>query len=315
MERQRKIMAAILALLALIAIIAIVDIGLKIDKKSRSEIKMAMPEFGPGVGIVRVEGAIEMNGQSGPFGLQQGAESIIARLGELEKDGNIKAVVLRVNSPGGTVAATQEIYEKIWKLRKKNIIIVASMGDVAASGGYYIASACNFIVANYGTITGSIGVIALSPNLKRLFDKFGIQMNVIKSGKYKDILATHRDMTPEERNLLQEMIDLSYNKFIRDIALGRNMNQEDIRPVADGRVMNGETALKNRLIDQLGTFEDAILKAKELSSLSADAPVYDQNNSPFQELFGSLKNAFAGKSGAGSELFYNPHRIEYRYMQ
>lgn len=315
MERQRKIMVSILALLALFAIIAIVDIGLKIEKKNNSEIKLALPEFGPGVGIVRVDGAIEMSGSSGPFGIPQGAEAVIKRLGELEQDDNIKAVVLRINSPGGTVAATQEIYEKIWKLRKKNIIIVASMGDVAASGGYYIASACNYIMANYGTITGSIGVIAFSPNLKRLFDKFGIQMNVIKSGKYKDILATHRDMTPEERSLLQEMIDLSYNKFVRDIALGRNMNQEDIRPIADGRVMNGETALKNKLIDQLGTFEDSILKAKELAALDADAPVYDQVDSPFQELFGSIKNLFLGHAGLGSELFYNPHRIEYRYMQ
>jgi len=140
-------------------------------------------------------------------------------------------------------------------------------------------------------------------------------MNVIKSGKYKDILATHRDMTPEERSILQEMIDLSYNKFIRDIALGRNMNQEDIRPIADGRVMNGETALKNKLIDQLGTFEDAILKAKELAALDADAPVYEQNQSPFQEIFGSLKTMFMGKTALGTELFYNPYKIEYRYMQ
>ncbi len=315
MEKQRKIMVAILALLALIAVIALVDIGLKIEKKSKSEVKLPVPEFGPGVGIVRIEGAIEMSGPAEPFGFPQGAEAIVKRLDELEKDGNIKAVVLRINSPGGTVAATQEIYEKLWKLRKKNIVLVASMGDVAASGGYYIASACNNIVANYGTITGSIGVIVYSPNLKRLFDKFGIGMNVIKSGKYKDILATHRDMTPEERSLLQEMIDLSYNKFIKDIALGRNMNQEEIRPIADGRVMNGETALKNKLIDKLGTFEDAILKAKELASLDAEAPVYEQMESPLQEIFGSIKSILPGQTGPGSSLFYNPYRIEYRYIQ
>lgn len=315
MERQRKIMVAILAMLALIAVIAIVDIGLKIEKKSKPDIKLSLPEFGPGVGIVRIEGAIEMSGPSSAFGMPEGAEAVIKRLGELEKDSNIKAVVLRINSPGGTVAATQEIYEKIWKLRKKNIPIVASMGDVAASGGYYIASACNYIVANYGTITGSIGVIVYSPNLKRLFDKFGIGMNVIKSGKYKDILATHRDITPEEKMLLQEMIDLSYEKFIKDIALGRNMNQEDIRPVADGRVMNGETALKNKLIDQLGTFEDAVIKSKALASLDPDAPVYEQSEYPLQEILGSIRNIFLGKKGIGSELFYNPNRIEYRYVQ
>jgi protease-4 len=315
MDRQRKIMTAILALLALIAVIAIADVGLKIEKKSKSDMTLKMPQFGPGVAVIRIDGAIEMSGPSGVFADLSGAEAVIKRLGEIEKDSSIKAVVIRINSPGGTVAATQEIYEKLWKLRKKNIILVASMADVAASGGYYIASACNYIVANYGTITGSIGVIVMSPNLKRLFDKFGIQMNVIKSGKYKDILATSRDMTPEERSLLQEMIDLSYNKFIKDIALGRNMNQEDIRPVADGRVMNGETALKNKLIDQLGTFEDAILKAKELAALDEDAPVYEKEDSPFQEIFGSLKSMFNGRTGVGSELFYNPYKIEYRYIQ
>ncbi len=315
MEKQRKIIVAILAILVLIAVIAVVDVGLKIEKKSKSTIALNMPQFGPGVAVIRIDGAIEMSGSRGPFANPSGAEAIIKRLGEIEKDTSIKAVVVRINSPGGTVAATQEIYEKIWKLRKKNIILVASMGDVAASGGYYIASACNYIVANYGTITGSIGVITTSPNLKRLFDKYGIQMNVIKSGKYKDILSTNRDMTAEERSLLQEMIDLSYNKFIKDIALGRNMNQEDIRPVADGRVMNGETALKNKLIDQLGTFEDAILKAKELAALDADAPVYEKEDSSFQEIFGSIKNVFSGKTGMGSELFFNPYKIEYRYMQ
>ncbi len=288
--------------------------GEKIEKKSRTDLRLSIPEFGPGVGIVRVEGPIEMSGPSGIFANLHGAEGVIARLDELEKNSNIKAVVVRINSPGGTVAASQEIYEKLWKLRKKNIVLVASMGDVAASGGYYVASACNHIVANYGTITASIGVIAYSPNIKRLFDKFGIQMNVIKSGKYKDILATHRDMTPEERSLLQEMIDLSYNKFIKDIALGRNMNQEDIRPYADGRVMNGETALKNRLIDQLGTFEDAIAKAKELASLGSDAPVYRTYDSPLQEIFGTMKTIFQG-GGVLNGLFHNPYRVEYRYMQ
>ena len=312
MDKQRKIMTAILAILALIAVIAIIDISLKIDKKNKSDFKMSLRDFGDGIEIVRVEGPIEMSGGSKTFGVPQGTESIIKQLNDIENNSNIKGVVLRINSPGGTVAATQEIYEKIWKLRKKNIIIVASMGDVAASGGYYVASACNYIMANYGTITGSIGVIAYSPNLKRLFDKLGIEMNVIKSGKYKDILSSHRDITQAERTLIQEMIDQTYNKFIKDIALGRNMNQEDILPIADGRVMNGETALENKLIDQLGTFEDAIMKAKELASLDPNAPVYEQNVSPFKEFLESMKNIFFGRFSVNSELFYNLDRIEYR---
>jgi protease IV len=315
MERQRKLIVAMLAILTLIAVTAIIDIGFKIEKKTRSEMKLTLPEFGPGVAILRVDGPIGMSGPSGVFGITHGAESIIRRLAEIEKDSGIKAVVLRINSPGGTVAATQEIFEKLMKLRKKNIVLVASMAEIAASGGYYIASACNYIMANYGTITGSIGVIAFSPNLKRLFEKFGIQMNVIKSGKYKDLLASHRDMTPEERSLIQEMIDLSYNKFLRDVALGRNMNQDDIKPVADGRVMNGETALKNKLIDQIGTFEDAVLKAKELAGLDPAAPVFEKNPTPIQEIFGSLQNIFSAKILPDPGMIYNPSGIEYRYIQ
>ncbi|MCL1865175.1 MAG: signal peptide peptidase SppA [Spirochaetes bacterium] len=312
MDKQRKIMTAILALLALIAVIAVIDISLKIDKKSKSDLKLTLRDFGQGIEIVRVEGPIEMSDNTRAFGMSQGAEGVIKQLNDIEKNSNIKGVVVRINSPGGTVAATQEIYEKIWKLRKKNIITVASMGDVAASGGYYVASACNYIMANYGTITGSIGVISYSPNLKRLFDKLGIEMNVIKSGKYKDILSSHRDITPMEKTLIQEMIDQSYHKFVKDIALGRNMNQDDILPIADGRVMNGETALNNKLIDQLGTFEDAIIKAKELASLDPDAPVYEHNVSPFKEILESMKNIFFGRFSVNKELFYNLDRIEYR---
>jgi protease-4 len=312
MDKQRKIMTAILVLLALTALIAIIDISLKIDKKNKSDFKMSFRDFGKGIEIVRIEGPIEMSDGSKTFGIPQGTESIIKQLSNIENNSDIKGVVLRINSPGGTVAATQEIYEKIWKLRKKNIIIVASMGDVAASGGYYVASACNYIMANYGTITGSIGVIAYSPNLKRLFDKLGIEMNVIKSGKYKDILSSHRDITQAERTLIQEMIDQTYNKFIKDIALGRNMNQEDILPIADGRVMNGETALNHKLIDQLGTFEDAVMKAKELAELDPAAPVYEQNVSPFREILDSMRNIFFGRFSVKNELFYNLDRIEYR---
>ncbi len=315
MERERKLTVAILAMLIFVAVIAIVDISFKIEEKHSREIKISIPDMGAGIGIVRVEGPIELSAPTGLLGRHGGAEAVVKRLDDLEKDSNIKAVVLRINSPGGTVAATQEIYEKIMKLRKKNIPVVASMGDVAASGGYYIASACNHIVANYGTVTGSIGVIAFSPNLKRLFDKFGIQMNVIKSGKYKDILASHRDMSNEERILLQEMIDSSYNKFIKDIALGRNMNIDDIKKVADGRIMSGETALKNKLVDQTGTFEDSIARAREMAGLDDNSPVYEENGSPFSEIFGSLNGILGLQNIPGSGTLYPAYKLEYRYMQ
>ena len=254
MDRNRKLLISILALLVLSSVIAIVDISFNMQQKHGMGISLVGPPVGPGVGIVRIEGPIQMSGVQSPFGGIPSAEQVIRRLDELEQNSDIRAIVVRINSPGGTVGATQEIYEKLWRLRKKNIPLVASMGEIAASGGYYIASACNVIVANHGTITGSIGVIAMSPNLRGLFDKLGISMTVIKSGRYKDILSTFREITPEERQLIQEIIDSSYRKFLKDVARGRQMNESDLEPIADGRVMGGETALKYKLVDALGTY-------------------------------------------------------------
>jgi protease-4 len=243
----------------------------------------------------------------------KGSEAVIRRLDDIEKNPSIKAVVLRINSPGGTVAATQEIYQKLWKLRKKNIPLVASMGEVAASGGYYVASVCNHIMANQGTITGSIGVIAASPNVKGLLERFGVRMNVITSGKFKDTMSSFRDMRDDERELLQQIIDISYGKFLKDIALGRNLNESELRPYADGRIMVGETALKYKLIDGIGTFEDAIDKARELGGLSSGAPVYDDVKTPLEELLFSLEGLLSGKNAILQELdSHEYHRLEYR---
>ncbi|MBN1498297.1 MAG: signal peptide peptidase SppA [Spirochaetes bacterium] len=318
MDRNRKILISILALLVLSSVIAIVEISMNMQQKRGPGISLAGPAIGPGVGIVRVEGPIDMTGSSSPSLMSRGAEGIIARLNEMERSRDIRAVVVRINSPGGTVGASQEIYEKLWRLRKKNIPLIASMGEIAASGGYYVASACNYIVANHGTITGSIGVIAMSPNLKKLFEKIGIDMRVIKSGRYKDILSSFRDISPEERQLIQEIIDSSYRKFLKDVARGRAMNESDIQPIADGRVMSGETALKHKLVDMLGTFEDAVDKAREMAKLSEDAPVYDEGASSLEQILFRMQALFSGGSLMERELrlrhVENNYRLEYRCL-
>jgi protease-4 len=318
MDRNRKILISILALLVLSSVIAIVDISMNMQQKRGTGISLPGPQIGPGVGIVRIEGVIQMMGSGSPLGMTKGAEEIVRRLDELEDNGDIRAVVVRINSPGGTIGASQEIYEKIWKLRKKKLPLVASMGELAASGGYYVASACDYIVANHGTLTGSIGVIAVSPNLRRLFEKIGIDMNVIKSGRYKDILSTFREITPEERRLIQEIIDSSYHKFMKDVAKGRMMNESDIAPIADGRVMSGETALKYKLIDMIGTFEDAVDKARQMAKLSEDCPVYDEVKSPLEQLIFKTGMMFGGGNIMERQLQYlryeNDYRLEYRYM-
>ncbi|MFH0975834.1 MAG: signal peptide peptidase SppA [Spirochaetota bacterium] len=313
MDKNRRIIFTILALVLVSCILAVIDISLNIKTTEQKEIRLPVPEFGPGVGVIKVYGPISISGSGGsPIGMgASGADAIVKKLSKLGEDGRIKAVVLRINTPGGTIAAVQEIFGKLMELRKQNIILVASMGDVAASGGYYIASACNYIVANQGTITGSIGVIAAAPNIRGLFDKLGIKMNVIKSGKYKDILSSFRELNPDERDLLQEMIDSSYMKFLKDVSLGRNTPISDIKPYADGRVFNGETALKYKLIDGIGTYQDAIDKAKSLAKLPKDAPVYDQTGSPFEQILMSIEGALGKKSFEDTLKQKNYSMIEY----
>lgn len=313
MEKNRKILVSICAFLLLSVLLSVMQIYFSMDK-TRPQSSGFSAETSPGVGIIRLYGVISMSGEESMFGELPGADGVVAKLDSFEKDDSIKAIVLRVDSPGGTVAATQEIFQKLMKIRKKNKIIVASMGDLAASGGYYASSACNYIMANHGTITASIGVIAAAPNLKGLFEKLGIKMNVIKSGKYKDILSSSRDMTDDEKVLLQSMIDSSYQQFLKDISLGRNIPIDDIRPFADGRVMGGDAALEAKLIDAIGTYEDAIAKAKELAKLPEDAPVYENRASPFDKIFGGVQGVFPGNP-VNSVLRTQPSLpVEYRYL-
>ena len=317
MDKNRKLLIAILSLFVLCIIVAVFDMSLRIQNtgstdEATSGFTVKMPKFGPGIGVVRVSGPIEMSSQS-QLGIKTGAEAIIARLDSLAANPSIKAIVLRVNSPGGTVAATQEIYQKLWQLRKRNIPLIASMGDMAASGGYYISAACNLIYANHGTMTGSIGVIAHSPNVKRLFDNLGIRMDVIKSGRYKDIMSSFRDMSEDERQLLRNMLDSSHKRFVSDVSLGRNIAINEIEPYADGRILMGETAKEYKLIDELGGFEDAIAKAKELAELSPNAPVYEETTNPFQQLLFGLEARISGNKILESVSTDDFYKLEYRY--
>jgi protease-4 len=315
MDRNRKILIAILVVLMVSVLMAIIDIGMRIQEGADKKVSLLLPKTGPGIGVVRIEGPIAFSSRNTTFGMASGVEHIIKRLDEFSRNSNIKAVIVRINSPGGTVAATQEIYQKLWRLRKKNIPLIASMGDVAASGGYYVASACNIIVANHGTLTGSIGVIAASPNLKGLFDKLGIKMNVIKSGRYKDILSSHREITRDEAALLQRMINATYKKFLRDVALGRSRNQSEIEPYADGRIMIGEEALEHKLIDMVGTFEDAIDRAREIAKLDEGTPVYDDIRTPLEQFLLSFEEFFDGYKKITGSAGVNPgYSLEYRYL-
>lgn len=179
------------------------------------------------------------------------------------------ALLLRIDSPGGTVGDSYEIYSALLRLRQ-HCKIVASFGNISASGGVFIGVAAPHIVANPGTITGSIGVILRGNNLEGLLEKVGVSFKVIKSGPYKDILAFDRQLTAPEQSILQELIDVSYGQFIQVVSEGRNLPVETVKSFADGRIFTGEQAVKLGLVDRLGTEEDARRWAAELADLDPE---------------------------------------------
>lgn len=176
------------------------------------------------------------------------------------------ALLLRIDSPGGTVGDSQEIYSALKRLGEK-VKIIASFGNISASGGVYIGMGAHHIMANPGTITGSIGVILRGNNIERLLEKIGVSFKVIKSGPYKDILAFDRELTDPEKNILQELIDTSYQQFVETVAASRNLAVETVKSFADGRIFTGQQALELGIVDRLGTEEDARVWAAELVGL------------------------------------------------
>lgn len=212
------------------------------------------------VGVLEIKGTIT------------GSQEILKQIKEFRTDSSVKAILVRIDSPGGAVGPSQEIYREL-KRAAATKPVVASLGGVAASGGYYIACAANHVVANPGTITGSIGVIIHFPNLRELFDKIGYQMTTIKSGQFKDLGNPARAMTPEEKEVLQGMIDETYRQFVRDVSAARKLPEDEVRKVADGRIFVGEQAQALKLVDQLGNFEDAVDKAAELGKIEGEPDV------------------------------------------
>lgn len=202
---------------------------------------------------------------------------VVKEIKEHAKDRSIKAIILRIDSPGGAVGPSQEIYEEVKKASAEKHIVV-SMGSIAASGGYYVASPADMIFANPGTLTGSIGVIMEIPNLEGLMTKIGVRTEVIKSGKHKDMASAFRKMEKEDRDILQGVLDNVHEQFIRAVAEGRKLTVDSIRPIADGRIFTGEQAKGLKLVDELGTLEDAIRKAAELAGISGEPEVVSKKD-------------------------------------
>ncbi len=265
---MKKILIFFISITAIIAILSLF-----------SALKDKVP-MGEKIALVRVEGVI------------LDSKNVIDEIKDYVSDSSIKAIVLRVNSPGGGVAPSQEIYEEVLKAKEKKKIIV-SMGSVAASGGYYIACPADLIVANSGTLTGSMGVIMEIPNIEGLMQKIGIKNQVVKSGKHKDIASVFKTMSPEERALLQEVLDDVHDQFIEAVSKGRGIDIDKVRLLADGRIFTGRMAKDVGLVDELGNLDRAIKLAGELSGIEGEPEVVEKEEE--RGFFDLLRGSFSGK--------------------
>jgi protease-4 len=216
---------------------------------------------GDGIGVLQIEGAID------------DSQSVLSELKRLNDMPWVRAIVVRIDSPGGAVAPTQEIFEEIQKSKKQKPFI-ASMGGMATSGGYYIAAACDKIVANPGTLTGSIGVIMQLSNVEELMKKIGVKGVNVKSGQNKDIGSPFQPLSPEGKQILQGLVDNVHGQFVAAVAKGRGMDETEVRKLADGRVYSGAQAKELGLVDQFGTLQEAIELAARQAGIEAEPAVY-----------------------------------------
>jgi len=233
------------------------------------------------------------------------SEEVLAKIDLVRNNPSYKGVIIRLNSPGGAVAPSQEIYQEILKLRKTGIPVVASINSLGASGAYYIASACDSIVANPGSLVGSIGVIMSMPYLKELYNKIGIDYTTIKAGKMKDVGNPMKKISPEQEKYLHKLVNTAHEQFINDVAIGRNMPVDSVRKYADGRVFNGSTALKYGLVDKLGNLYDAVDLCRYMAGVGVDAklsPIEDKKEF-LDEVFSRIESHINIKSLYEKSLF------------
>ncbi len=259
MARTRNILVGLV--ISGIVLIFLFLIAFSIWGLTSSNKDFAFIPHGERVAIVKVEGVI------------YGSEDIIRQLRKYGEDERVPAIVVRIDSPGGAAAPAEEIYNYINKVRDEGTYVVASLASVAASGGYYIASACDTIISNKGTLVGSIGVILSYLTFEGLMDKIGVQLEVIKAGELKDVGNYSRELTQKEREMLQATLNDAHDQFILAVANGRNMDVVQVEELADGSIFTGNQALSLGLVDRLGGLEDAISVAGEMAGLGEDPDI------------------------------------------
>jgi protease-4 len=257
-KNRDKIIVLVIIVVAGISFLFLLLISIGLSMRGES---FSMRPWGGEVALIDVKGVITSS------------EDVVRQIKKYQEDGRVKALVVRLDTPGGGVAPSQEIYDQLLKFKEEGKPLVVSMGSVAASGGYYVACAADSIIANPGTVIGSIGVIISFPVFRELMHKVGVSMEVIKSGDLKDVGNYARDMTPEERRMLQALIDDAHRQFMDVVADSRGIEPDSVRRLADGSVFTGRVGVKLGLVDRLGTLEDAIAVAGEMSDLGSEPHV------------------------------------------
>ncbi|MBI4803369.1 MAG: signal peptide peptidase SppA [Elusimicrobia bacterium] len=264
------------------------------------------------VAVIPIFGAIYQTDSSKVW--ERGSQAVAKKIKAAADKKEVRAIVLDINSPGGSVGAVQEIHAAIVRAKASSKKpFVARFGDISASGGYYVAAACDSIVAQPGTLTGSIGVIFSVSSFSGLMNKVGIRNEAIKSGKFKDIGSFMRDMTPEERKLLQGLIDDTYDQFVNAVAAGRKMPIEAAKFLSDGRIYTGRQALEVKLVDKLGDLQDALDLAAEKAGIPKN-PRIIRDTDPFEQFFSIIDSKLGIFGGAAVEKALNMSpRLEYRW--
>lgn len=275
------------------------------------------------IALLKVDGTIQDTGETSVFSSSAGYnhQQFLKQLDDIKKDTRVKGVVLYVNSPGGGVVESKQIYEKIQLIKKsRKIPVYVSMGATAASGGYYISAPADKIFVDEETLTGSIGVIMQSLNYSKLAEKYGVEFETIKTGPYKDIMSASREMTEGDRKILQSMIDDSYKRFLKVVADGRDMPMDEVKKVADGRVMNGSQAVKAGLADEFGYTEDVITALKQEKNLKGSKVFeYSGENNSISSLFSTKLDSLFGSSPETKAIskvlsnYSNAPRMMYMY--
>ncbi len=268
-----------------------------VDTSGYSEVVIEEGLGNEKIAVLSLNGVIQDTGGASIFlGDGYNHTFFMNQLAEIKEDNTVKGIVLQVDSPGGGVVESADIYDAIREIQTiREIPVYVSMGGMAASGGYYVAAPAEKIFVNRETITGSIGVIMESLNYAKFAEKHGIEFNTIKTGPYKDIMSGSREMTDEERDMLQEMINDSYERFVDIIVEGRNMTKAEVKKVADGRILNGRQAIEAGLADEYGKVADVILAMQTDFELE-DATVFEYSvKDSFTSLLGlKAKSMFAG---------------------